>query len=74
MRTQRPFGLNPKSKDDAKKLKAAQKVIADFLADFNGLWDREDRMLTSARRCQTGRTFASSDTNGARIAGSRHPA
>ena len=40
------FGMDPKDKDDAKKLKAAEKVIASFLSDFDGAWDRESKTLT----------------------------
>ncbi|HLY56088.1 MAG TPA: hypothetical protein VKS60_11055 [Stellaceae bacterium] len=40
------FGLNPKKPDDAKKLKAAEKVIAKFLSDFNAMWDQESKALT----------------------------
>ena len=39
------FGLNEKSKDDAKKIKLAQKIFSDYFANGHARADREIKML-----------------------------
>jgi hypothetical protein len=39
------FGLNDKSKDDAKKIKLAQKIFSDYFTNGHSRADRELKML-----------------------------